>query len=135
MPRYWQSRVWSTFGEFRRETGCPRRVRPADSARTLVHLAAYLGSTATDTAMALNITRSRVRGVAKGLVLPTPVEMERLHDWVSCSLWRHLWRGGSPDHATFDAVDEARRHAFGLADLPPDWTRDWLIALREVRNV
>ena len=119
--------------EFRREAGICRRPRIGAAPRNLVLLAAYLGSPASCTARAIDVQPLELRAMVSGSMAPTLIEMERLHDWIACSLWRHLWRAGSPEHATPDAIEEAVTHAARLAEVPPEWARDWAFAASGVR--
>ena len=134
MPRYWQDRVWLTLSDFRREVGLAKSRRPRDAPRSMILLAAYLGSPGTDTARVMDIPRQELIELMAGRVVPTLIEMERLHDWIACSLWRHLWRAGSPEHGTREAVEEALAHAGRLAEVPAEWARDWSYAAAEVEH-
>jgi hypothetical protein len=132
MPRYWQDRVWSTMTDFRREAGLARTTRHDSVVRNLALLAAYLGSPATSTSLAINVAEADLRSMMDGRLAPTMMELERLHDWIAACLWRHLWRAGSPEHATAEAIEEAVTHAARLAEIPPEWIRDWTYAASEV---
>jgi len=98
----------------------------------MVKMVAHLGSPASSTALALNLSTRDVHAFARGRFTPTIIEQERLHSWLICCIWRHLWRAGSPVHGQPDAIEEAVQHAACLADVPPLWWRDWNIAKDEI---
>ena len=133
MPRYWQDRVWSTLNVFRREAGIPRSRRPSEAVKNLALLAAFLGSPATCTSRAMRVPEADLRLMMAGRMTPTMIELERLHDWIAACLWRHLWRAGSPEHSTQEAIADAIAHAARLPEVPEEWARDWTLAAAGVR--
>jgi len=103
--------------------------------RRLILLAAYCGSPASQTAEAIGEPAARVVLVGRGRTdLSGPRCFERLHDWIMASMWRHLWRTGSDNAHSADAIVEARAHAASVLQVPPEWARDWRLAAGEVRR-
>lgn len=132
MARYWQDPVWRVLTEYTSEHMRARRCSPRQAPRHMVKMVAHLGSPASSTALALNLSARDVQAFARGRFTPTIIEQERLHSWLICCIWRHLWRAGSPVHCQPDAIEEAVQHAACLAAVPPLWWRDWNIAKEEI---
>ena len=130
--RYVTSDTWAALRQFDDEmSGIPLRHHQ----RRLVLLAAYCGSPASQIAAAIEVDASVVIMVGKGRTsFAWPRALERLHDWIKASLWRHLWRTGSANAHTAGAIMEARAHAESVAAVPWEWSRDWRIACDEVRR-
>ena len=128
--RYVTSDAWRHLRRFNEEAdGVPLRHHQ----RRLVLLAAFCGSPASQTAAAIRTPVSLVVAVGRGRAgLIDPRSLERLHDWIGASLWRHLWRTGSePAHSAL-AIVEARACAASVCDVADEWIRDWRIAADEV---
>ena len=131
--RYVTSDTWRLLRQFNAEAadGIPLRHQQ----RRLVLLAAYCGSPASQTAEAIGLPARLVIAVGRGTAdIVRPRSFERLHDWIMCSVWRHLWRTGSDNAHCADAIVEARTYAASVMQVPPEWLRDWRIAADEVRR-
>ncbi len=128
--RYVTSDTWRQLRRFNDEVqGVPLRHQQ----RRLVLLAAYCGSPASQTAAAIRAPVTLVVDVGRGRAsLIEPRSMERLHDWINASLWRHLWRAGSEPAQSAAAIVEARNYAASVAEVADEWIRDWRIAAGEV---
>ena len=128
MSRHWQDPVWRVLSEYTSQHMRARRCTPRQAPRHMVQIVAHLGSPASSTALVLNLSPQDVQAFARGRFTPTILEQERLHSWLICCIWRHLWRAGSPEHSAPDAIEEALQHAACLADVPRLWWRDWRLA-------
>ena len=125
---YWRTDTWAILGEYREQHFDRHRVRPDDVPRHLVLMAAFFGSPASETAIALETTPRTVRAIARGRVSPTPRDWERLHAWFACCLWRHLWRCGRDAAMGASPWAEAGAYAACLPRVPALWPRDHDIA-------
>lgn len=128
--RYVTSDTWRQLRAFDLEAkGIPMRHQQ----RRLVLLAAFCGSPASQTGEAIGVDPSLILRVGRGACsIHHPRKIERLHDWIKASLWRHLWRIGSESACGLDAVIEARTHAASVCEIPREWLRDWRIAAEDV---
>ena len=129
---YYTSDTWRLLRRFNAEAeGVPMRHQQ----RRLVLLAAFCGSPASQTAAAIMVPAVQVVQVGRGrAAFDHPRSIERLHDWIMASMWRHLWRTGSDSAHEPAAIVEARAHAASVRQVPREWIRDWLIAADEVRQ-
>lgn len=128
--RYVTSDTWRQLRAFDVEArGVPMRHQQ----RRLVLLAAFCGSPASQTAEAISADPALVLNVGRGVCsIHSPRQVERLHDWIKASLWRHLWRIGSDSARGLGAIVEARTHAASVSEIPHEWLRDWRIAAEDV---